>query len=89
MSASFRKAGIKNVEIEWRNADDLPSIIDSQVQSFLDRGMSLLVVSVMSHGTAGLIHGTEESRIGINSLLCSLAAKLPKFLPLVSVIRYK
>ena len=81
---SLTHVGITTSLFEWTDAKMLPPIIDSELSKLLSEGLSLLVVSLMSHGEAGNLAGANDSKMPISNILDLLKARLPAHIPLVS-----
>ena len=60
-------------------------MINQLVNELLKSGLSLLVISIMSHGTIGMIRGHRYTKVSISDILHALTLKLPDHIPLVSV----
>ena len=80
MNDCLMKAGFHTKKKEWKFSHEL--FLD--FTELMSCGLSLLVVSIMSHGTAGTLKDSRGSMIAISDILSSLKAKLPEKLPLVS-----
>lgn len=86
MSESLTKSGIQTKTVEWKRDYDLFAEIHDELTGLISDGLSLLIVSIMSHGTAGILTGINDSKIAISDVLKTLRVKLPKHIPLVSCI---
>ena len=60
-------------------------MINQLVNELLKSGLSLLVISIMSHGTIGMIRGHRYTKVSITDILHALTLKLSGHIPLVSV----
>ena len=83
MESSLITSGFQTKKIEWENACGLPSMINEQLEELVAHGVSLLVVSIMSHGTAGMLRVHNDTKISISNILKTLKMKLPEHIPLV------
>jgi hypothetical protein len=77
-------AGIQTQKIEWKSADELPNVIIAQLRELIPQGLSLLVVSIMSHGCAGILSGSNNSTVPIYYLLSILEGIATAHVPMVS-----
>lgn len=84
MEKSLVKSGFETKTTEWREYD-LFLEIRSQLTDLTD--LSLLVISIMSHGTAGSLTGNNNCSMSITDLLGLLSELVPKHIPLVSLCR--
>ena len=80
MNDSLVKAGFHTKMKEWKYSYEL----FLECTELMSSGLSLLVVSIMSHGTAGTLKDSGGSMIAITDILSSLKSELPEKLPLVS-----
>ena len=79
---ALEAAGCDVTKLEWTNAAELGSMIDSSLEGIVG-DCSLLIVAVMTHGYRGALRGSENSEIPINDILFQLQHTLPKHTPLV------
>ena len=85
MNDCLVKAGFHTKMKEWKDSKDLFTEINrAAIKELVSNGLSLLVVSIMSHGTAGTLRDSEGSAIAITSILHDLKVLLPENMPLVS-----
>lgn len=82
MKESLDKSGFVTETTKWKEYD-LFREIRSSLPSLVRQGLSLLVMSVMSHGTAGSLIGNNNCMMSITELLELLAELLPERIPLV------
>ena len=69
----------------WYNTQDLITYICEHLNTFPSANMSLLFVSIMTHGRAWILIGSDESTIQITNILHLLKRELPEHLPLVRI----
>lgn len=86
MEDALTTAGIETNKTEWSRAIDLFDTMKTQIDEFLSRGLSLLVISIMSHGTAGMLAGSDGTQAFISDIFSELQNKLPDHIPLVSLL---
>ena len=85
MTDCLVKAGFHTKMKEWKDSKDLFTEINrAAIEELVSNGLSLLVVSIMSHGTAGTLRDSGGSVIAISSVLHELRVLLPENMPLVS-----
>ena len=73
---------------EWTYPHELfVEISEPQITELIASGLSLLVVSIMSHGTAGMLRESAGSVAPISDILSSLRSSLPEKIPLVSSLK--
>lgn len=84
MVEGLLKAGFHTKMTKWRSAEDLCHIIVAQLKQLVSQGLSLLVVSIMSHGAAGILCGSDDSTVSISDILSIFQQSLPEHVPLVS-----
>ena len=85
MNGCLVTAGFHTKMKEWKYSYELfLEISETQMAELVTNGLSLLVVSIMSHGTAGMLRGSGGTVVPISGILSSLKSRLPDKLPLVS-----
>ena len=73
---------------EWMYSYELfLEISETKISELVTGGLSLLVISIMSHGTAGMLRGRGGTVVPISGILSSLRSRLPDKLPLVSSLK--
>ena len=77
------RAGINVDKQEWRSEAELYDNLNNKIDELLPQGLSLLGISIMAHGRAGVLGGSNGSLITITGILSHLKYKLPEHLPLV------
>ena len=83
---SLESIGASVIKLEWMDTIGLQNMLDSGLSQVIDfESCSLLFVCVMSHGRRGVLKGSNDSEISINSLLKQVTDNLPCELPLVSI----
>ena len=82
MSQSLVSAGFDTKRVEWTR--DLPLVIIPLLSELVSQGVSLLVISIMCHGKAGMLTGSGNYKVSISDILQVLRERLPSSLPLVS-----
>ena len=80
------RAGINVDKQEWRSEAELYDNLNNKIDELLTQGLSLLVISIMAHGRAGVLGGSNGSLITITGILSHLKDKLPEHLPLVKAL---
>lgn len=85
MAEGLTKAGFSTRTHQWSNALELPQAIDRQLDD-MNNQLSLLFVSIVSHGKAGMLMGSDSSAIPISDVLHILKTRLPRHIPLVIII---
>ena len=81
MTDSLVTAGCETQKIEWKSALDLRHRIDE----LPSQGISLLVISIMTHGKAGMLYGCNGSHIPITDVLQIVDNKLSEQVPMVCI----
>ena len=76
-------AGLHTQMIEWKSASNLPQTIEEELRRLPSDKLSLLVLSIMSHGKTGMIAGESNSLVQITDIISCLKQKLLPELPLV------
>lgn len=84
MDESLAISGFKTKTLEWKMDYHLFGQLDAQLDELIPDGLSLLVLSIMSHGAAGILTGSSDSKISISDILQVLKGNLPKQIPVVS-----
>ena len=84
MNDCLVKAGFDTKMTEWNYSFELFQEINGTIEELMSSGLSLLAVSIMSHGTAGTLRDSGGSVIAISTILSDLGLLLPKNMPLVS-----
>ena len=79
----LQQIGYGVITIGWSHTDELVKLLSGQSKTAQHR-MAPLILSIMSHGHKGILSGTNNSEITINSLLHQLEKSLPPTKPLVS-----
>ena len=89
MNDSLTKAGFKSKAIQWNYAHKLEGILKRELEDIVSKGLSVLVVSIMSHGRLGLLSGKNSggkvTMIEISCLIDQMGGVIPASIPLVSV----
>ena len=89
MNDSLTKAGFKSKAIQWNCAHKLEGILKRELEDIVSKGLSVLVVSIMSHGRLGLLSGKNSegkvTMIEISYLIDQMGEVIPASIPLVSV----
>ena len=81
-------AGFHTKMKEWKYSYELfLEISETKISELVTSGLSLLVISIMSHGTAGMLRGRGGTVVPISGILSSLRSRLPDKLPLVSSLK--
>ena len=88
IEGGLKSGGFYTQKREWEDASELIKLINQLVNELLKSGLSLLVISIMSHGTIGMIRGHRYTKVSISDILHALTLKLPAHIPLVSVSIY-
>lgn len=84
MNDRLAEAGFATRMKEWTYSYQLfGEISETAIEEIVSNGLSLLVISIMSHGTAGMLRDSGGSAIAITEVLSHLKSKLPEKLPLV------
>jgi hypothetical protein len=76
-------AGIETKKTEWSSAIQLFDSIKTQITELVSCGLSLLVMSIMSHGIAGMLTGSDHTQAIISDILKETEKQLPEHIPLV------
>mgnify|MGYP001800351471 CR=1 FL=1 len=79
---SLEAAGFNVKKFEWEGATDLMAIIDDAVAT-ISTDCSLLLVSLMSHGSRGMLGASDGKSIPVNHILQRIYHSLPPYVPLV------
>ena len=83
MERSLHTAGFCVEKIEWNDAWELHSKLDSTLQQ-IACDCSLLVLCLMSHGSRGVLHGGDSHGIiRIYDVLQHLSQLIAEFIPMV------
>ena len=78
------EAAIFNVQkFEWEDAPRLMAIIED-VAATLSTDSLLLLVSLMSHGSRGMLGASNGKSVPVNHILQRINHSLPPYVPLVS-----
>ena len=78
-----RKLKQRQLILIWSNVDELHNMIESVLNGIV-ADCSLLIVCLMSHGSRGVITGSNGKAIPVNKILNAFVGNLmPKELPLV------
>ena len=89
MNDSLTKAGFRSKAIQWECAHKLEGILKRELEDIVSKGLSILVVSIMSHGQLGLLCGKnsegKDTRIEISKLIKQIGREIPEPIPVVSV----
>ena len=88
MHENLVKAGFETKREEWESAWDIRTLISNLLKEVLPEGLSLLVVSIMSHGLFGMLTGKDDSMISINDILDILNITVPEHIPLVCSVSF-
>lgn len=83
LESSLRKVANHVVKQEWSSATELQKYVQN-ITSGLDSHCSLLIISVMSHGTMGAVCGPDGVLIPINDLIHQLSEAISPDLQLVN-----
>ena len=84
MNESLVQTGFATRMKEWTYSYELfGEMSETAIVEMVSNGLSLLVISIMSHGTAGMLRDSGGSAIAITEVLSHLKSKLPEKLPLV------
>ena len=86
MADNLILAGFDTKKEKWERAHLLPHTMHPLLDEAISEGLSLLVISIMSHGSVGMLRGCGHSKIPITDILELLKDKLPEHIPLVSAI---
>ena len=86
MADNLLLAGFDTKKEKWERAHLLPHTIHPLLDEVISKGLSLLVISIMSHGSVGMLRGCDDSKIPITDILELLKDTLPEHIPLVSAI---
>ena len=88
MNDCLLEAGFETKMKEWKDSNELYQEIRwNQIAELASSGLSLLVISIMSHGTAGMLRGSGGSVAPISGILSSLRSSLQEKIPLVSSLK--
>ena len=82
MNGKLRMAGFTALIKKWSNAMQLPEILH-YLHPVQDR-LSLLFVCIMSHRRAGMIVGSNSTKMPITDILTVLENNIPSHVPMVS-----
>ena len=89
MNDSLTKAGFKSKAVQWNCAHKLKVVLQRELEDIVSKGLSILVVSIMSHGRLGMLFGKnsdgKDTSIAISSLIDQMERVIPESIPLVSV----
>ena len=84
INESLMKAGFDTRLKEWTYSYELfKEISENSIAEMVSSGLSLFLVSIMSHGTDGMLRDSGGSVIAITEVLSQLNSRLPDKLPLV------
>ena len=83
MNEKLRMAEFHSRKKKWSNAMQLPQILHEHLLPVQDR-LSLLFVCIMSHGRAGMIVGSNSTKMPITDILTVLENNIPSHVPMVS-----
>ena len=81
----LKQAQFDTAGFEWSDAREIPKILNRELKPQLTE-ISLLFVSIMTHGTEGTLYGANSYRILISDILFKLNIILPKEVILVRKI---
>ena len=79
---ALEEAGCDVTKMEWTNAVELGSMINSALIRMMS-DCSLLIVCLMSHGCQGALSASDGKEIPVNDILHQLSYTLPSYVPLV------
>ena len=80
---ALQTAGCDVMKMEWYDVDELHNMIESVLNGIV-ADCSLLIVCLMSHGSRGVITGSNGKAIPVNKILNAFVGNfMPKELPLV------
>ena len=85
MYTKLMQAQFDTASFECSDAREIPKILNRELQPQLTE-ISLLFISIMTHGTAGTLYGANPSRILISDISFKLNVILPKEVILVRKI---
>ena len=84
MNDCLLEAGFETKMKEWKDSNELYQEIRwNQIAEWASSGLSLLVISIMSHGAAGTLRDSGGSVMAISDILTDLRLGLPDNIPLV------
>ena len=86
MESHLQKARFTTRKIEWTDALALRNIIMSETDDFINGGVSMLFIVIMTHGRVGMLIGSNNTKMPITDVLSILNEKIPSRIPLVSKI---
>ena len=82
LEQALQTTGCDVIKMEWSEAVELHNMIESALSRIVD-DCSLLIVSLMSHGSRGALADSHGNRIPVNSILHQLSVLLAQETPLV------
>ena len=88
MHDNLVQAGFETKKEVWESALDIRTLICDLLKEVPPEGLSLLVVSIMSHGLFGTLTGKDGSMISINDILDILNITVPDHIPLVCSVSF-
>ena len=80
---SLEAAGFSVIKFEWKDATGLMAII-TDVVATLSTDCSLLLVSLISHGSTRMLGASNGESVPVNQILHRINHSLPPYVPLVS-----
>ena len=84
MNECLNKAGFHTRIKQWKHTYELnEETCITRMQELAAEGLSLLVVCIMSHGTAGVLRDSGGAAMPITDILSNMRIGLPECLPLV------
>ena len=82
MEQALEEAGCDVTKMEWKDAAELGSMIDSALIKMMS-DYSLLTVCLMSHGCQGALSASDGKEKPVNDIVHQLSYSLPSYVPLV------
>ena len=83
MNEKLRMAEFHLRKKKWSNAMQLPQILHEHLLPVQDR-LSLLFVCIMSHGRAGMIVGSNSTKMPITDILTVIENSITSQVPMIS-----
>ena len=77
------ESGCEVIKMEWSTTEELQNIAVGEIVTTC----SLLIFSLMAHGSRGTVNGSTGESVPVNDILHQLSHTLPAELPMVNQLR--
>lgn len=84
LTSAIEYGGCVSRSVKWESVNGLRKAINGDVTS-VKTSCSLLIICLMSHGSLGCLHGSDDEIITIDTILKDICEELPPDIPLVGL----